>query len=100
MQEQCMFRSLLVPLDGSTAAEHALPMALRLARRFEAALQIIHVHRPVWGVHGEGGLYDALLDRELREGVQAYLDGVIQRLSEVTNVPLSSVLLDGFVADV
>lgn len=94
-----MFRSLLVPLDGSTAAEHALPMALSLARRFEAALRIIHVHRPVWGVHGEGGLYDALLDRELREGVQAYLDGVMQRVSEVTHVPLSSVLLDGFVAD-
>lgn len=93
-----MFRSLLVPLDGSTAAEHALPIAVSLARRFEAALRIVHVHRPVWGFYGEGGLYDAIVDRELREGVQAYLDGVIRRLSEVTNVPLSSAVLDGPVA--
>jgi len=98
MEEKLRFRSLLVPLDGSPAAEHALPMALSLARRFEAALQIVHVHRPVWGFYGEGGLYDAIVDRELREGVQEYLDGVIQRLSQVTNVPLSSVLLDGLVA--
>jgi nucleotide-binding universal stress UspA family protein len=93
-----MYRSILVPLDGSAAAEHALPWALSLARRFEAALRIIHVHAPTWGVYGEGGVYDALIDRELREGLQAYLDGVIQRLSAVTNVPLSSALLDGLVA--
>ena len=92
-----MYQSILVPLDGSAAAEHALPTALSLARRFEAALKIVHVHAPVWGAYGEGGLYDAIVDRELREEMQAYLDGVIQRLSEVTNVSLSSVLLDGLV---
>ena len=92
-----MYRSILVPLDGSAAAEHALPTALSLARRFEAALKIVHVHAPVWVAYSEGGLYDATVDRELREEMQAYLDGVIQRLSEVTNVSLSSVLLDGFV---
>jgi nucleotide-binding universal stress UspA family protein len=93
-----MYRSLLVPLDGSAAAEHALPWALSLARRFEAALKIAHVHAPVGGAYGEGGWYDAIVDRELREQMQAYLDGVIQRLSEVTNVSLSSALLDGLVA--
>ena len=93
-----MYRSILVPLDGSAAAEHALPMALGLARRFEAALKIVHVHAPVWGANGEGGIYDALVDRELREEMQAYLDGVIQRLSEATKVALSSALLDGLVA--
>jgi nucleotide-binding universal stress UspA family protein len=94
-----MYRSILVPLDGSAAAEHALPTALTIARRFAAALNIVHIHAPVWGVYGEGGVYDALMDRELREGVQAYLDGVIQRLSKVTSVPVSSVLLEGRVAD-
>jgi nucleotide-binding universal stress UspA family protein len=99
LEEEDMYRSLLVPLDGSAAAEHALPIALSLARRFEAALKIVHVHAPLWGVYGEGGLYDALLDRELREEMQGYLDGVIQRLSEATKVSLSSVLLQGRVAD-
>jgi nucleotide-binding universal stress UspA family protein len=93
-----MYRSLLVPLDGSAVAEHALPWALSLARRSAAALKIIHVHAPVWGAYGEAGWYDAVVDRELREQMQAYLDGVIQRLSEVTNVSLSSALLDGLVA--
>lgn len=90
-----MYRSILVPLDGSTAAEHALPTAVSLARRFEAALEIVHVHAVIWREYGEGGLYDGLLDRELRVGMQAYLDGVIQRLSEATKLSLSSVLLDG-----
>ena len=33
-----MYRSLLVPLDGSAFAEHALPLALGLARRSGATL--------------------------------------------------------------
>jgi nucleotide-binding universal stress UspA family protein len=92
-----MYRSILVPFDGSAAAEHALPTALSLARRFEAALKIVHVHAPVWGAHGEGGWYDAIVDRELREQMQAYLDDVVQRLSEVTDVSVSTALLDGLV---
>jgi nucleotide-binding universal stress UspA family protein len=93
-----MCRSILIPLDGSATAEHALPTALALARRFEATLKVVHVHTPVWGANAEGGIYDALVDRELREEMQAYLDSVIQRLSEVTKVVLSSALLDGLVA--
>jgi nucleotide-binding universal stress UspA family protein len=96
-EEEKMYRSILVPLDGSAAAEHALPWALSLARRFAAELKIVNVHAPVWGAYGEGGLYDAIVDRELRDEMQAYLDRMIQRLSEVTNVSLSSVLLDGIV---
>ena len=33
-----MYRKLLVPLDGSTFGEHALPLALSIARRAEAAI--------------------------------------------------------------
>ena len=98
-----MGRSILVPLDGSAAAEHALPTALSLARRFGAALQIVHVHVPVWGSYAEGEWYDAITDRELRENGQAYLDTVLQRLASVgenslSENSLSSVLLEGSVA--
>ena len=92
-----MYRSILVPLDGSAAAEQALPMALSLARRFAAALTIIHVHVPTWGVYGEGGVYDALVDREIREGMQAYLNGIVQRISTGTDISLSSTVLEGLV---
>jgi nucleotide-binding universal stress UspA family protein len=95
-----MYRSLLVPLDGSIFGEHALPLALSLARRLGATLQVVHVHVPVWGVYGElGGPYDETTDRALRERDRAYVDAVVQRLAAVAAVPLSSALLDGPVAD-
>ena len=81
-----MYRSILVPLDGSAAAEQALPMALSLARRFGAALTIIHVHVPTWGVYGEGGVYDSLIDREIREGMRAYLDGIVPLTDEIRSL--------------
>jgi nucleotide-binding universal stress UspA family protein len=95
-----MYRSLLVPLDGSDFGEHALPLALGLARRLWTALQVVRVHVPVWGVYGEfGGLYDETVDRALRERDREYLDAVVKRLATVADIPLSSALLDGPVAD-
>lgn len=42
-----MFRTILVPLDGSAFSEAALPWALGLSRRTHAALQLASVHEPV-----------------------------------------------------
>ena len=92
-----MYQSILVPLDGSAVAEHALPTALNLARRFGAALQVVHVKLPFSGLYEEGAWYDATADRELREDSQAYLDGVTERLWNVANIPVSAVLLEGLV---
>ena len=39
-----MYRSVLVPLDGSTFGEQALPLAQSIARRAGASLQIVRVH--------------------------------------------------------
>ncbi len=36
-----MIRSVLVPLDGSTFGEHALPVALGIARRTGATLHSV-----------------------------------------------------------
>jgi nucleotide-binding universal stress UspA family protein len=38
-----MYRSILVPLDGSTFSEHALPVAARIARLAGAHLQLVRV---------------------------------------------------------
>ena len=38
-----MYRSILVPLDGSTFSEHALPAAARIARLAGAHLQLVRV---------------------------------------------------------
>ena len=39
-----MFRTVVVPLDGSPFAEQALPHALGIARRAGATLDLVHVH--------------------------------------------------------
>ncbi|NTU77787.1 MAG: universal stress protein [Chloroflexales bacterium] len=39
-----MFKAIMVPLDGSSMAEQALPMAARVARATGAALHLVHVH--------------------------------------------------------
>lgn len=40
------YQSVCVPLDGSPASEHALVLGRSLARRLEARLCLVHVHRP------------------------------------------------------
>ena len=41
-----MYRSILVPLDGSVLSEQALPLACELAQRAKAVLRLVHVHAP------------------------------------------------------
>ncbi len=41
-----MPRVILVPLDGSPAAERAIGLAARIARASEATLNLVHVHTP------------------------------------------------------
>jgi nucleotide-binding universal stress UspA family protein len=42
-----MFRSILVPLDGSRFSEAALPVAADLARKAHAAMRLVMVHEPI-----------------------------------------------------
>jgi len=50
-----MIRTILVPLDGSRTAEHALPWARSLSRRTGAAVRLARVRRiPPAPVAGEG----------------------------------------------
>src|SRR5512133_333903 len=50
-----MFVNILVPLDGSTLAEAALPGALWFSRVFGARITLLHVieHNAPSNVHGE-----------------------------------------------
>ena len=43
-KEVHMIRTILLPVDGSTFSEHALPVARDAARGAGARLHIIHVH--------------------------------------------------------
>src|SRR5512142_1544627 len=42
-----MYRSILVPLDGSPSAEFAVPVAQGIARRCSGAVHLLRVHVPL-----------------------------------------------------
>jgi nucleotide-binding universal stress UspA family protein len=91
-----MYRSILVPLDGSNVGELALPLALSIARRARAGLQVVHVHSRLEAIYAPDGVfYDEGLDAKLKQSEQAYLDGVVKRLEDVSPVRVSPVLLEG-----
>ncbi|MBI4187226.1 MAG: universal stress protein [Chloroflexi bacterium] len=50
-KEERVYRTILVPLDGSEAAESVLELAKNLAVRSGAALTLLHVYRPEESEH-------------------------------------------------
>jgi nucleotide-binding universal stress UspA family protein len=85
-----MYRSILVPLDGSAFGEHALPFALSLARQAGAHLHLAHVH--VTPIPADAN------DAELRASERMYFEGLVQRIEAHWDVPITTMLLDGPVA--
>jgi nucleotide-binding universal stress UspA family protein len=91
-----MYRSIMVPLDGSPFGEHALPIALSLARRSDATLHLVRVHTMVLPLFVDGmPAIDSTTDTQIREGEQAYLDGAAQRLAAYWDGAITVKLLDG-----
>jgi nucleotide-binding universal stress UspA family protein len=101
-----MIRSILVPLDGSTFSEHALPLALTIARRSGASLQLLRVQPPPASLYTEPPLFvedDKLGERfrqRLREQDFKYLEDVIRRLETLSGVIAIPLVREGDVADV
>jgi nucleotide-binding universal stress UspA family protein len=95
-----VYRSLLVPLDGSEFAEHALPLAASVARRAGAGLRLVRVHVSLASPYSGSELAaDVTLDATIRENESAYLEGVVNRLTASVPVHVSGTLADGPVAD-
>src|SRR5262249_3057247 len=94
--EDSMYRSVLVPLDGSPFGDQALPLALATARRAGASLHVVTVHVPLPALAGTGpaGLHDTV-DPVLRQRSRTYLDTIVKRLTLVAEVPVSSALVEG-----
>ncbi|MBL8796281.1 MAG: universal stress protein [Planctomycetia bacterium] len=97
-----MYRTILVPLDGSAFSEQALPLAGGLARAAGAVLHLVQVHNPVVTPDFAEGLVTSAsfpsLDEAARANERAYLDRVVQRLRGVVEVPVSCALLDDPIA--
>lgn len=75
-----MLRTILVPLDGSRFGEHALPLALTLARKAKARLHLVHAHQRLDSPYAEMMVFDDTLDDQMKRQEQAYLDLVIRNM--------------------
>lgn len=84
-----MFRTLVVPLDGSELAERALPYAVRLADAGNGELVLVRVALAppparLDGVDWEDDQLDAVKDAE------AYLATVAKKVSKTSRVPVKT----------
>jgi nucleotide-binding universal stress UspA family protein len=101
-----MFHTILTPLDGSTFGEHALPMALSIARRSGAALRLLHVEPAPATIYSESPLFsdDSYLESYVREHHRAvglaYLDGAAKRLKGLPAGAVARLVAEGEVRDV
>ena len=98
-----MYKTLLVPLDGSVFSAHALPVAAALAKRTDATVHVLLVNDPstyIPFVPGEVAVpvYDADLVRERRAADQAMLDREVATL-QADGVRAVGALVDGTVIE-
>jgi nucleotide-binding universal stress UspA family protein len=93
-----MFRSILVPLDGSTFAEHAMPLALSIARHAGATLRLVRVLHRLEDIYFWAPMPGDTLETQLREHsqaeAQAYLEDLGRRLGNVDGVRLAYDVLE------
>jgi len=93
-----MLRSILVPLDGSSFGEQALPLALSIALRSGASLEIMQVHQILDIYYAELQLISGNLEESMRQQERDYLEKAAQRLREAGPINVTTVFKEGHVA--
>jgi nucleotide-binding universal stress UspA family protein len=86
---------VMAPLDGSPAAEAALPWAVHLARGLNGSIRLVGVHAPpAVLLDGETLVGSVVPDESIRRQETDYFANV-QTLLKPTGVPVAADLLDG-----
>jgi nucleotide-binding universal stress UspA family protein len=90
-----VYRSILVPVDGSTLAERSLAVASTLATQLSSNLHVVHVHHervvdelPVYGLSGDAA----------RAAAEQYVVAVADRLRATGSGQVSATVLEGSAA--
>jgi len=95
-----MYRRVMVPLDGSTFAEHALPYAALAAGRAGGALELVLVHTSYSVATMDAAIHESVerwqADQRQREA--NYLEAIAARIIAECGVAARPVLLTGAVA--
>lgn len=89
-----MYQTILVPWDGSALSETAFAMAVPIARRHQARVQIVHVREPPLLV-GQAPMYDTRLDSEEGKRVRSEEQALAERLSKDSGVVAVAEFLEG-----
>ena len=95
--EPLRFRSILLPLDGSPFAEHAVPWAAAIARKARARLRLALVHQspPSPPVDQSGVRLYTKIELALRKSEREYLRRVAARIKAAGAMQLATVTLSG-----
>lgn len=89
-----MYKTIVVPLDGSSVAERAIAVAGALAKRDGAVLRILHVHTPVPMLSGAG----EMVITQLRATQREYIDRIAAEAAAEFGITATGEELDGDVA--
>jgi nucleotide-binding universal stress UspA family protein len=90
-----MQHDVMIPLDGSSFAEAALPQAIALAARMHATLHLVRVQQ-YHTVHAGAILQ---VEPEAEDALKFYLDTTIERIRRFHAGPIESYVLDGPAVD-
>lgn len=90
------FRSILVPLDGSSFAEQALPLASRIAQRIDSKLRLTLVHGlPSAPIDPAAAKLFTSIELATRKSERSYLRAIQARLRDGGTRLASAVTLTG-----
>jgi nucleotide-binding universal stress UspA family protein len=97
-----MLNNILVPLDGSSVADLAIPHAAAIARRAGVGLHLVRVHQPVipaLGPDAAAFFPDPLVDQGQLEAARDWLFQRVQAARRETALPVSCTFHVGPVVD-
>jgi nucleotide-binding universal stress UspA family protein len=89
-----MRNGIMVPLDGTSFAEAALPAAMYLARRDAVPLQLVTVWQPMLPLYDTTGWIEAF-DREKHAERHRYMAEIARKVEAVSGVPVSVKYMKG-----
>jgi nucleotide-binding universal stress UspA family protein len=91
-----MYRSVVVPLDGSAASEHVLPIAIQIAQGSDAPLRLVYTPYQADVSALEGGTpLDVALRGHGSVRPQAYLEQLRERLAAQSNLTITADVFQG-----
>lgn len=89
-----MYTSIVVPLDDSELGARALPVALTLAKRWDASVHLVHVREPLFFLEGDTA-YEPHLPDQQHQKVVAHVTAMAARLTREASLRVDAHFLEG-----